>query len=258
MSATSLFQGKATEYARYRVDYPGSVISAALQSVGIVRDDVIADLGSGTGMLSRWFLERGNRVFGVEPDDGMRQVAEKSLLRFGASFISVDGTAERTSLGDASVTVVTAGNAFHYFNSRATRTEAERILQRGGRVLIMGHDVASQPNDFMKAYFGFIAGVAVPEARVFHEQDRSLRATEIFFAGIPVHEEDMGDHTFNLTWDGLRGRFLSTAAAPAEDDPKRSAVITQLADVFRRFEKDGTIPFQLRWRYTWGQLERTA
>jgi len=93
--ATSLFLGKATEYARYRVDYPESVISAALQSVGIVRDDVIADLGSGTGMLSRWFLERGNRVFGVEPDDGMRQVAEKSLRKFGASYVSVNGTAER-------------------------------------------------------------------------------------------------------------------------------------------------------------------
>jgi ubiquinone/menaquinone biosynthesis C-methylase UbiE len=258
MSATSLFHGKAVEYARYRVDYPGTVISAALKSVGVVPEDVIADLGSGTGMLSRWFLERGNRVFGVEPDDGMRQVAENSLRRFGAGFTSIDGTAERTSLGDSSVTVVAAGNAFHYFDPHAARTETERILQRGGRVLIVGHDSASKPNDFMQAYLDFIAGIAVPEIWAFHERDRSSRAMEAFVAGSHFHEEDMGDHTFHLTWDGLHGRFLSTSVAPAEGDPRRAAAITQLSDVFRRFEKDGTVPFQLRWRYSWCRMEQTV
>jgi SAM-dependent methyltransferase len=257
MSGTSLFHGKAAAYAKYRVDYPGTVIKAALESVGVVRDDVVADLGSGTGMLSRWFLERGNRVFGVEPDDGMRQVAEKSLHTFGASFTSIDGTAERTSLGDSSVTVVAAGNAFHYFDPPTARAEVERILKRSGRVLLIGHDGASDPNDFMQAYLGFIAGVAGPDAQFFHHRDRLSRAMETFFVGSCFHEEDLGDHTFNLTWDGLRGRFLSTSAAPAEG-PRRSAAITQLAELFRSFEKDGTVQFQLRWRYTWCQLERAA
>jgi SAM-dependent methyltransferase len=255
MNGAALFRGKAADYARHRVDYPEDVISAALESVGVVRDDVIADLGSGTGLLSRWFLERGNRVFGVEPDGGMRRVAEKALHRFGGRFTSIDGAAERTSLGDASVTLVAAGNAFHYFDPRAARTEAERILQRGGRVLFVGHDGATKPNDFMQAYLGFIAGVAVREAWAFHARGRSAWATETFFGESRFHEEDMGDQTFDLTWDGLRGRFLTTSGAPAEGDPQRPAAITQLAGVFRRFEKDGKVPFQLRWRYIWGQLQ---
>jgi hypothetical protein len=49
MSRTSLFHGKAAEYAKYRVDYPGNVIRAALESVGVVSDDVVADLGSEQG-----------------------------------------------------------------------------------------------------------------------------------------------------------------------------------------------------------------
>jgi ubiquinone/menaquinone biosynthesis C-methylase UbiE len=216
MGGTSLFHGKAVEYARYRVDYPGTVINAAFESVGVVRADVVADLGAGTGMLSRWFLERGNRVFGVEPDGGMRQVAKDSLQRFGASFTGIDGTAERTSLADSSVSVVAVGNAFHYFDPRAARTEVERILRRSGRVLIVGHDGASKPNDFMQAYLGFIAGVASTDAQFFHQRDRLSRAMETFFVGSRFHEVDMGDHTFNLTWDGLRGRFLSTSVAPPE------------------------------------------
>ena len=124
-------------------------------------------------------------------------------------------------------------------------------------MLLVGHDSASKPNDFMQAYFAFIAGVAAPEAQFFHHRDRVSRAMETFFVGNRCHEEDMGDHTFNLTWDGLRGRFLSTSVAPAEGS-QRSAVIAQLADVFRRFAKDEMVQFQLRWRYIWCQLERAA
>jgi hypothetical protein len=187
----------------------------------------------------------------------MRQVAEKSLRRFGASFTSIDGTAERPSLDDSSVTVVAAGNAFHYFDPRAARTEVDRILKGNGRVLIVGHDGASKPNDFVQAYLGFIAGVAAPDARLFHQRDRLSRAMETFFVGSCFHEEDMGDQAFNLAWDGLRGRFLSTSVAPAED-PQRSTAISQLAELFRRFEQDDMVQFQLRWRYTWCQLERAA
>jgi ubiquinone/menaquinone biosynthesis C-methylase UbiE len=150
MRGTLLFRGKAAEYAKYRVDYPEAVMSEALDRIGVTRDDVVADLGSGPGMLTRWFLERGARGFGVEPDEGMGQVAEEGLRRFGPSFTCVEGTAERTSLGEASVSVVTVGNAFHYFDPSAARTEAKRILKPDGRVLIVGHDSVSSPNGFMQ------------------------------------------------------------------------------------------------------------
>jgi predicted RNA methylase len=63
----SFFAGKADAYARYRVDYPQDVISAALSSVDFAAGDVVADLGSGTGMLTRWLLEGGSRVMACDP-----------------------------------------------------------------------------------------------------------------------------------------------------------------------------------------------
>lgn len=132
MNAASLFSGKAAEYAKHRTDYPEDVIRAALESVGHTPTDVVADLGSGTGLLSRWFLERGNRVMGVEPDAGMRQAAEASLGRFGEKFKSVDGTAERTSLPDATATLVSVGSAFHYFDPIAAGAEVGRFFSRVG------------------------------------------------------------------------------------------------------------------------------
>jgi ubiquinone/menaquinone biosynthesis C-methylase UbiE len=256
MSSADLFRSKAAEYAKYRFDYPESVIIAAFKSVELDRSDVVADIGSGTGMLSRWFLERGNRVFGVEPDPGMRDVAEKSLSRFGVSFASLEGTAEQTSLPDGSVTLATAGNAFHYFDPQPARAEVERILRPGGRVLLIGHDTASKPNPFTRAYVDFIAGVAPHEAWVFHESDRMSESLKTFFGSEDFQLEDLGDFAFRFTWDDLRGRFLSTSVAPPTGDPRRSEVVSQLSDVFDRFEQEGAVSFQLRWRYTWSKLRR--
>jgi len=207
-------------------------------------------------MLSRWFLVRGNRVFGVEPDPGMRNVAEQSLSDFGLSFASIDGTAERTSLADDSVTLVTAGNAFHYFDPQPARTEVERILQPGGRVLLIGHDVVSTPNPFMRAYLDFIAGVAPREAWTFHASDRVPQSLKTFFGSDGFQEGDFGDLAFRLTWDELRGRFLSTSIAPPAGDARRSELVSRLFDVFETFEQDGAVSFQLRWRYIWSELKR--
>lgn len=254
MSRQSFFSNKAADYARYRSDYPEVVIRSALESVALGEHDVVADLGAGTGLLSRWFLERGNLVFAVEPERGMREVAQESLRRFGDRLTSVDGTAEETSLPDSSVTLVAVGNAFHYFDPLGTRAEVARILRPGGRVLIVGHDRASEPNEFMRAYLDFIAAAAPDTVKEFHQADRVSRALDTFFGGDAFHERDMGDHGVPLTWDGLRGRFLSTSVAPAEDDVRRDDVLAQLGEVFRRFERDGTVPHQLHWRYIWSEL----
>jgi ubiquinone/menaquinone biosynthesis C-methylase UbiE len=255
METPSLFRDKAADYAKYRADYPDVVIRSALESVAIKEDDVVADLGAGTGLLSRWFLERGNRVLAVEPERGMREVAEVSLRGFGDRHTSVEGTAERTTLPDASVTLIVVGNAFHYFDPIAARAEVARILRPGGRVLILGHDSAAEPNEFMRAYLDFIAAAAPDKVKAFHQTDRVSKALQTFFGESAFHERDMGDHGFRLTWEGLRGRFLSTSVAPAEDDVRREDVLARLAEVFRRFEQGGTVPFQLRWRYLWSRLE---
>jgi ubiquinone/menaquinone biosynthesis C-methylase UbiE len=257
-STPSFFRGKAAAYSRYRTDYPEVVIQSALESVALIPDDIVADVGAGTGMLSRWFLARGNRVLAVEPEPGMREVAQASLSKFGARHTSIAGTAERTSLSDSSVTLVVAGNAFHYFDAEAARVEVARILRPGGRVLIVDHAHALAPNDFMQAYSDFIARLASDEMRPFHQAERMSRAAQSFFAGNTFHERDMGDHTFRLTWDGLRGRFLSTSVAPAEGDVRRDGVLAQLSELFEMFAQNGAVPFQLRWRYVWSERWRSS
>ena len=56
------------------------------KEAGLSPQSVVADIGSGTGKLSILFLEHGNTVYGVEPNEEMRAAGERSLEEFGPSF----------------------------------------------------------------------------------------------------------------------------------------------------------------------------
>lgn len=110
----------------------------------------------------------------------------------------------------------------------------------------------------MCAYLEFVASASNREAWPLHDRDRVSRALATFFGPVDVHEVDMGDHVIPLTGESLRGRFLSTSIAPPEGDVRRPALLAHLAEIHRRFEEGGAVPFQLRWRYIWSFMRRRA
>jgi ubiquinone/menaquinone biosynthesis C-methylase UbiE len=110
----------------------------------------VADIGSGTGLLSELFLTNGNRVLGVEPNDDMRNFAENILAKF-PRFLSVRGNAEHTSLEGASIDLVTVGQALHWFDCEVSSREFARILKTTGHVCIVYNDRNNQ-DPFMREY----------------------------------------------------------------------------------------------------------
>src|SRR5881396_2625555 len=100
--AKQRFSNRVADYVRYRPGYPPAVLDHLRAECGLLANHVIADIGSGTGLLSKLFLEKGNRVFGVEPNVEMRQAGEEFLRTF-QEFFSVAGSAEATTLDATSV-----------------------------------------------------------------------------------------------------------------------------------------------------------
>src|SRR5689334_15232985 len=96
-TSTSRFSNRAEDYAKYRPGYPRELFELLKQECGLFRHTYIADIGSGTGILARYFLEEGNIVLGIEPNAEMRAIAERDLVQF-KKFTSVDATAEGTKL----------------------------------------------------------------------------------------------------------------------------------------------------------------
>src|SRR5205809_5538182 len=124
--AKQRFSNRVADYVRYRPGYPPAVLDHLRAECGLRPGHVIADIGSGTGLLSELFLKNGNRVYGVEPNAEMRQAGEEYLASYDG-FCSVEGSAESTTLGDSTIAFVTAGQAFHWFEPSAVRSELALI-----------------------------------------------------------------------------------------------------------------------------------
>ena len=120
LKSTERFTTRVENYVKFRPGYPPAVLDLLKTECGLTAASVIADIGSGTGILTRMFLEHGNRVYGVEPNQAMREAGEQLLADFGG-FVSVAATAEETTLPDQSIDFITAGQAFHWFDLARTR-----------------------------------------------------------------------------------------------------------------------------------------
>ncbi|MDF2540452.1 MAG: Methyltransferase [Herbinix sp.] len=130
------FTGHSNEYLKYRHAYPDEFITYLYEEVGVSESSSIADIGSGTGKLSKQLLLQGSKVYCVEPNQHMRETAEKELGNF-LDFISISGTAEDTTLPDSSVDFITVGTAFHWFDEERFKKECQRILKPKGKVILV-------------------------------------------------------------------------------------------------------------------------
>src|ERR1043165_6377179 len=94
---TERFSDRVENYVKARPGYPPGIVPFLAAACGLTPDSVIADVGSGTGVLAELWLQHGNRVYGVEPNAEMRAAGEAYLARY-PRFPSVAGTAEATTL----------------------------------------------------------------------------------------------------------------------------------------------------------------
>lgn len=233
----SRFSNRVANYVAYRPGYPSEVLELFKNAMGLTDDSIVADIGSGTGLSSKLFLENGNTVYGVEPNAAMRQAAEEYLRQFG-NFISHDGTAENTNLDDASIDFVTAAQAFHWFDADKTRNEFGRILKPGGHVALIWNERQLDTTEFLREYELLLKRFANDYDKVRHENiDREKLGR--FYGPDYGRARFSNQQVFDLA--GLRGRVLSSSYMPAEDDPAFPALEKELSGLFAKHAESGRI-----------------
>jgi SAM-dependent methyltransferase len=213
---------------------------------------VIADIGSGTGFLSELFLTNGNRVYGIEPNKEMRAAGEEYLAAYD-SFGSIDASAEATTLEDATIDFVTAGQAFHWFDAAAARREFGRILKPEGWVVVMWND-REMNSAFATAYEGLLVKFGTDYQRV-RASYPELDAMREFFAGGSVEERNVPNAQV-LNWDGLVGRLRSSSYAPLEGQPNYAPMMAALDELFRANQVDGRVKMEYATHVYYGRLPK--
>jgi SAM-dependent methyltransferase len=246
---TTRFSDRVQDYVRWRPGYPPAVLEALRSDLGLRPAHVVADVGSGTGLFSRLLVENGNVVFGVEPNRAMAAVAEADLGPSGR-FHSVAGQAE--AMGDRSVDLVTAGQAFHWFSVPESRAEFRRILRPGGGVALVWNLRRLDSTPFLRDYEAFLRrwSTDYEEVSAQYANQTSLRAL-FGEAGWQERRFDSAQH-FDL--DGLRGRLLSSSYTPKEGDPRREAMLAALPAVFAAHGHEGQVAFEYDTRLFLGRL----
>lgn len=236
-STVERFSNRVENYIKYRPGYPPEVLDLFRTEMGLREASVIADIGSGTGISSKMFLENGNVVYGVEPNEGMRGAAERSLGNF-PNFKSIDGTAENTTLPDASVDFVVAAQAFHWFENDATRTEFERVLRDGGHIVLIWNERQLDTTPFLREYEQLLLEFATDYEKVRHENVTKEKIEKLF-------ERKFSERVFPnkqvFDFNGLKGRLLSSSYMPAETDTAADAVISELQRLFAKYAENDKI-----------------
>lgn len=256
MDATKRFSDRVADYVKYRPGYPAEIVGA-LRELGILNGgrEAIADVGSGTGLLTRVFLEAGHEVIGVEPNDEMRAAGDEQLKGF-SRFHSVEGTAEATGLPDASVDVVAAGQAFHWFDREKARAEFRRILRgrtagHGGWVVLVWNERLTENSVFLAAYEEMLQKFAGDYGRVDHRRINGAVLAEFYGADGFVEKAFANRQVFDLA--GFKGRILSSSYVPKEGKGFEGLVRSAEA-IFKSHAREGRVSFEYKTRTYAGRL----
>lgn len=235
--ATERFSSRVDNYARYRPGYPPQAIDLLRERCGLGPGARVADLGSGTGILTELLLASGAEVFAVEPNDGMRAAAEAQLGHY-PRFHSVKGTAESTTLAAASVELLVAGQAFHWFDPQRARSEALRVLRPGAWAALLWNERPPELTPFLADYEALLKRHAPEYTRI--TASRADAGTMRGFLGAAMEVRAFANQQI-LDFEGLKGRLMSSSYAPEPGDPHYEPMIALLREVFARHERDGRI-----------------
>jgi ubiquinone/menaquinone biosynthesis C-methylase UbiE len=226
MDSLTAFSKKAEDYAAYRAEYASEAIKALIEITGLESSWIIADIGSGTGNVSKHLVPLVTQILAVEPNGNMRYQAER-LLNGHPSFKSIDGKAEQTTLPDKHVDLITIGHAHHWFNPHASKIEFSRILKSEGWLAIIWND------------FG-----------------KSLELDSGFY----FTPDDFKHMIFPLTlcerWEQYIGSQRSASGAPGEEEHAYEAFEEKHRDFFDSRAVDGLIEVKYKTELAVGRLNR--
>jgi ubiquinone/menaquinone biosynthesis C-methylase UbiE len=124
------FSGFAEVYDRYRPSPPAILADILIRLAGTPFPHQVVDLGSGTGLSTRYWADRSQQVIGVEPTADMRRQAEAQTAAPNVSFR--EGFSHETGLSDRCADIVTCSQALHWMEPQATFEEVRRITRPGG------------------------------------------------------------------------------------------------------------------------------
>lgn len=233
--AAAGFGSAADVYERARPSYPDDAVRWIAEVAGLAHGRVVADVGAGTGKLTRLLLSTHARVVAVEPIEAMRGI----LLETAPGVEVLDGVAESLPLPDTSVDVVTVAQAFHWFDHARAIPELHRVIRPGGHLVLIWNsrdmddplqraleELLAPLRADMPYQLGAAWRVPLEESRLFGEPEEARFAIEQ-----------------QLTRSGVRDRITSTSFVAAMPTAEREALLARVDALTEGREEPFAFPY---------------
>lgn len=250
LDTTARFADRVDDYVRYRPDYPPALLEWLQREQGIDASWRVADIGAGTGISSKLFLDAGHAVAAVEPNAPMRAAARDWLSGY-PRFLAVDGHAGETTLAEASVDLVIVAQAFHWFDEDAARREFARILRAGGLVAVWWNSRRLTGTPFLEGYEALLRRYGTDYSQVAERYADDARMRAWFGRG--YRGGARFEHAQRLDFPALRGRLMSSSYAPPAGHPQHEPMLRALRQLFEDSAEHGTVSFDYDTRIFAGQ-----
>ncbi len=245
------FSSRVDDYVRYRPSYPREILQLLQAECGFSANWRVADIGAGPGNLTRLFLDNGNIVYAVEPNREMR-VAGEALLRQFPKFDCLPGSAEDTGLSDQCVRLITAGQAFHWFDQPLARKEFERILQPDGWVALIWNIRRIDETSFARRYEAILR--TLPEYEKVKADGAPEQELLTFFSPGAMRQATF-DNEQRLTFKAFLGRVLSSSYVPQAGSPGHEEIVQSLTELFESEAIHSEVCFAYDTKVYYGRLQ---
>lgn len=226
------FTGRADVYERFRPSYPDALIDFLYENA---KCDNVCDIGAGTGKFTRCLLKKPWKITAVESNDDMRR-----KLSDIAGITVINASAENTGLCENSFGLVTAAQAFHWFDEEKFKAECKRILTENGKAAFVWNDYIEE-------------GLAEQQTIICRKYSRDRQYAEKGHTG--VRSTEAGEEFFREYFDQLDyktffservldletfiGEALSRSHAPKEGEDCYEPFVEEMKNAFASYEKGG-------------------
>jgi len=180
----------------------------------------------------------------------MREVVE-SLLADYPNFTSINASAENTLLLENSIDLVLAGQAFHWFDANAFRSECKRVLKPNAYCALIWNE-RLENTEFLKAYEALILKYATDYESINHKNISKEQIDAFYFPSQCKVETFLNQQIFDF--EGLRGRLESSSYIPNSGASNYDGMIDELEVLFQSYQENNLVMIHYEMKLYYGRL----